>query len=64
MAPPVIALREGSVPEVIEHGVTGFVCDTEDEMVEAIGHVGELDRATLSPGGRASILTRAHGRAV
>jgi glycosyltransferase involved in cell wall biosynthesis len=42
---PVIALREGSVPEVIEHGVTGFVCDSEDEMVEAIGHIGELDRA-------------------
>jgi glycosyltransferase involved in cell wall biosynthesis len=42
---PVIALRAGSVPEVIEHGVTGFICDNEDEMVEAIRHVGELDRA-------------------
>jgi len=42
---PVIALHAGSVPEVIEHGVTGFVCDTEDELVEAIGHLGELDPA-------------------
>ena len=32
---PVIALRRGSVPEVIEDGVTGFICDDVDEMVEA-----------------------------
>jgi glycosyltransferase involved in cell wall biosynthesis len=42
---PVIALRNGSVPEIIEHGVTGFICDTEDELVGAIGHIGELDRS-------------------
>jgi glycosyltransferase involved in cell wall biosynthesis len=42
---PVIALRAGSVPEVIEHGVTGYICDSEDELVEAIGRIGELDRA-------------------
>jgi len=40
---PVIALRRGSVPEVIEHGVTGFICDDVDEMTEAAGHVGDLD---------------------
>ena len=32
---PVIALRRGSVPEVIEDGVTGFICDDVDEMVQA-----------------------------
>jgi glycosyltransferase involved in cell wall biosynthesis len=42
---PVIALRAGSVPEVIEHGVTGFICDTEDELVAAVGRIGEIDRA-------------------
>jgi len=42
---PVIALRDGSVPEVIEDGVTGFICKNEDEMVAAVGRVGELDRA-------------------
>jgi glycosyltransferase involved in cell wall biosynthesis len=42
---PVIALNEGSVPEVIEDGVTGFICSTEDEMVAAIGRLDELDRA-------------------
>ena len=42
---PVLALGEGSVPEIIRHGETGFVCDDEDELVEAVRHIGELDRA-------------------
>jgi glycosyltransferase involved in cell wall biosynthesis len=42
---PVLALRHGSVSEVIEDGVTGFVRDTEDELVEAVARVTELDRA-------------------
>ena len=41
---PVIALRAGSVPEIIEHGVTGFICDSEDDMVAAIEQIGDLDR--------------------
>jgi glycosyltransferase involved in cell wall biosynthesis len=41
---PVLALRAGSVPELVEDGVTGFVRGTEEELVEAIGHIGELDR--------------------
>jgi len=42
---PVIAFRRGSVPEVVEHGVTGFVVDGPDDVVGAIRKVGELDRA-------------------
>jgi glycosyltransferase involved in cell wall biosynthesis len=42
---PVIALRAGSVPEIVDHGRTGFVCDDEDGLVEAVGHLGEIDRA-------------------
>jgi glycosyltransferase involved in cell wall biosynthesis len=42
---PVIALRRGSVPEIIEDGVTGFICDSEDQMVQAIGRIDEIDRA-------------------
>jgi glycosyltransferase involved in cell wall biosynthesis len=42
---PVIALREGSVPEVIEDGVTGFICSDEAEMVAAVGRLDEVDRA-------------------
>jgi glycosyltransferase involved in cell wall biosynthesis len=42
---PVIALRDGSVPEVIEHGRTGFICDSEEEMVAAVSRLDEIDRA-------------------
>ena len=41
---PVIALNAGSVPEVIEDGVTGFICSSEAEMVEAVGRLREIDR--------------------
>jgi len=40
---PVIALRRGAVPEVVVDGRTGFVCDDVDEMVEAVGRLGEID---------------------
>jgi glycosyltransferase involved in cell wall biosynthesis len=42
---PVIASRNGSVPEVIVDGATGFICDSFKAMVEAVERVGELDRA-------------------
>lgn len=42
---PVIATRCASTPEVIEDGVTGFLCDSEDAMVEAVARLGEIDRA-------------------
>jgi glycosyltransferase involved in cell wall biosynthesis len=40
---PVIALRRGAAPEVIVDGETGFLCDDEDEMVAAVGKLGEID---------------------
>jgi glycosyltransferase involved in cell wall biosynthesis len=43
---PVVAYRNGSVPEVIEDGVTGFVVRDVDEAAEAVRRVGWLDRAT------------------
>lgn len=39
---PVVALRRGSVPEVVAHGETGFVCDDHDALVAALHRVGEL----------------------
>jgi glycosyltransferase involved in cell wall biosynthesis len=42
---PVVAYRAGSVPEVIEDGVTGFICEQLTEMVEAVERVGKVDRA-------------------
>jgi glycosyltransferase involved in cell wall biosynthesis len=41
---PVLAFPEGAAPEIVEHGKTGFLCEDENEMAEAIGRVGELDR--------------------
>jgi glycosyltransferase involved in cell wall biosynthesis len=41
---PVIAFRRGSVPEVIEDGVTGFIVDSEEEALQAIKRLPELDR--------------------
>jgi glycosyltransferase involved in cell wall biosynthesis len=41
---PVVAWRCGSVPEVIEESVTGFVCDSIDEMVQAALRAGQLSR--------------------
>jgi len=40
---PVIALRRGSVPEVIDDGVTGFICDDVDDMAKAAERIGEID---------------------
>lgn len=42
---PVIAFRKGSVSEVVEHGKTGFIVDTEKEMIEAIGKISFIKRA-------------------
>jgi glycosyltransferase involved in cell wall biosynthesis len=41
---PVIAFRRGSVPEVMDDGVTGFVVDDVAGAVRAVGRLGELSR--------------------
>ncbi len=40
---PVVAFRQGSVPEVVSHGETGYVVDTLDEMIDAVERVHEID---------------------
>ncbi len=42
---PVIAYRSGSVPEVIDEGVTGFIVDDIDSAVAAVGRLDGFDRA-------------------
>jgi glycosyltransferase involved in cell wall biosynthesis len=42
---PVIACNRGSMPELIEDGVTGFLVDSVDAAVDAIGRIDEIDRA-------------------
>jgi glycosyltransferase involved in cell wall biosynthesis len=44
---PVIALRNGSVPEVLEDGVTGFIIENEDEAAAAAQRLHRLDRARI-----------------
>jgi len=44
---PVIAFNRGSVPEVIDHGVSGFIVEDEDAAVAATKHLHELDRAKV-----------------
>lgn len=41
---PVVAWRRGSVPEVIEHGRTGFIVDSIEGAASAVGMLGALDR--------------------
>jgi glycosyltransferase involved in cell wall biosynthesis len=41
---PIVAYRSGSVPEVIDDGVTGFIVESEDQAVEAVKEVAGLDR--------------------
>lgn len=40
---PVVALRNGSTPEVVADGKTGYIVDTLNEMIEAVKRVSEID---------------------
>jgi glycosyltransferase involved in cell wall biosynthesis len=44
---PVIAFRRGSVPEVVEDGVSGFGVETVEQAVAAVGRIADLDRAAV-----------------
>src|SRR5262249_38720672 len=41
---PIVAFRNGSVPEVVEPGVTGFIVDSIDSAVKAVQQVPSLSR--------------------
>jgi glycosyltransferase involved in cell wall biosynthesis len=41
---PVIARPCGSVPEIIRHGVSGFIAKSVDEIAAAVGKIGQLSR--------------------
>lgn len=42
---PVLGFNRGAVPEVVEHEVTGFVCQDTDEMVKSVHRLLQIDRA-------------------
>jgi glycosyltransferase involved in cell wall biosynthesis len=41
---PVLALRVGSTPELVEEGVTGFLAEDVDDLVKAANRLDEIDR--------------------
>lgn len=51
---PVVAMRRGAMPEIIQHGVNGFLADTEEEFGEYMKRVDEIDPAAC----RASVARR------
>ena len=41
---PVLAFAEGAAPEVVEDGTTGFLCEDDQAMVQAVERIGSLRR--------------------
>jgi glycosyltransferase involved in cell wall biosynthesis len=41
---PVVAFRGGSVAEILDEGVTGFVVDSVEQAIEAVRHIDRIDR--------------------
>lgn len=46
-ATPVIALRNGSIPELISQHISGFYGDTVEELIEAVRHLEQFDRIAV-----------------
>lgn len=42
---PVVGMRRGCLPLLVDHGVTGFLADDEDEFGDYLGRIDELDPA-------------------
>jgi glycosyltransferase involved in cell wall biosynthesis len=41
---PIVGFRRGAVPEIVKDGKTGFVVDSVDAMVDAVGSIAQIDR--------------------
>lgn len=41
---PILAFGEGAVPEIVKHGETGFIVDSVESMVRAVGCIEQIDR--------------------
>jgi D-inositol-3-phosphate glycosyltransferase len=65
---PALATRVGGLPEVVEDGVTGWLCEPNDlgSMIAGLKRVATADKATLAALGKAASLrvSRDHSRAV
>ena len=58
---PVLAFRCGSVPEIVDDGLTGAIVDTMEQAIAALPHVIALDRTKGASAFRATLLRHAHG---
>ena len=58
---PVVTTNWGAAPELVDDGVTGFRRDGEDDLVEAIGQVGDARPGRVPAAGRGPLLGRGHG---
>ena len=58
---PVIGFGLGSVPEVVEHGVTGFVVKDLDEAVSMVNRCPEIRRERLPGAGGTAVYPRTDG---
>ena len=58
---PVIAYNRGSVPEIIEDGMTGFIVEDEISAVAAVGRLPELDRQRDPQAVRGALHRAPHG---
>lgn len=69
---PVIAARRAATPEIVRHGVTGYLCDDLDAMTSAVERLDEIDPvacrhwvdATFSPERMAEGYIRAYREAM
>ncbi|PIY08629.1 MAG: glycosyltransferase family 4 protein [Flexibacter sp. CG_4_10_14_3_um_filter_32_15] len=41
---PVIGFGRGSVPEVVKHGINGYICQTLQQMIEAVENIDSISR--------------------
>jgi hypothetical protein len=44
---PVISFAQGSIPELVSHGTSGFLVDDMDEMSHYVEKIGSLDRKSI-----------------
>lgn len=54
---PVVALGHGSAPELVEHGVTGFIAPSDEDLPTFLRRVGEIDRGACRAAAEARFST-------
>ncbi|MGZ6930677.1 MAG: glycosyltransferase family 4 protein [Acidimicrobiia bacterium] len=54
---PVLAFAEGATPEIVDHGVTGYLCRDEADLVARIDHVAAIDRDACRAAARSRFST-------